>query len=186
MERNPGPGARRVLCCAETSVDTAACRTSDIVQSTSHPRHRYGSATADVFCTWLTANVAHSAPWLQLQQRGMCHQPRRTASVCILCNTPPLLCRGRVSTYLPGHLSWVGDCGQQLTSRNMWRGVREDFTITEKAPHWDADAKVVRNGGLISQFENMRYFVFKEEIYLRRQGISKFSLKLSMLLNPII
>ena len=102
MERNPGPGARRVLCCAETSVDTAACRTSDIVQSTSHPRHRYGSATADVFCTWLTANVAHSAPWLQLQQRGMCHQPRRTASVCILCNTPPLLCRGRVSDIYRG------------------------------------------------------------------------------------
>ena len=75
MERNPGPGARRVLCCAETSVDTAACRTSDIVQATSHPRHRYGSATADVFCTWLTANVAHSAPWLQLQQRGMSPAP---------------------------------------------------------------------------------------------------------------
>ena len=68
----------------------------------------------------------------------------------------------------------------------MWRRVREDFTIKKKAPNWDADAKVVRNGGLISQFENMRYFVFKEEIYLRRQGISKFSFKLSMLLKPII
>ena len=134
MEGNPGPGARRVLCCAETSVDTAACRTSDTVQSTSHPS----------YIDMIQLLLMCSAPGLQLMLHTVppgsssssvgCHQPRRTASVCILCNTPPLLCRGRVSRYLPGHLSWVGDCGQQLTSRNMWRWGSRKFYHQGEGP----------------------------------------------------